>query len=110
MLITVFDFKGIASDKSYLFAVLSIICVIVFSLAEIICSLFTAKKGGYKRNIIAFSLNFIVLAVLSFLSIGFGAKAKIGLIITFLIYLAKFVLHNIVSKKELSRITSLLQL
>ena len=93
------DFKGIASDKSYLFAVLSIICVIVFSLAEIICSLFTAKKGGYKRNIIAFSLNFIVLAVMSFISIGFGAKAKIGLIITFLIYLAKFVLHNIVSKK-----------
>ncbi len=94
-----FDFKAIASEKSYLFAVLSIICVIVFSLVEIICSLFTAKESGYKRNIIAFSLNFIVLAVLSFLSIGFGAKAKIGLIITFLIYLAKFVLHNIVSKK-----------
>ncbi len=93
------DFKAIASDKSYLFAVASIICVIVFSLVEIICSLFTAKESGYKRNIIAFSLNFIVLAVLSFLSIGFGAKAKIGLIITFLIYLAKFVLHNIVSKK-----------
>jgi hypothetical protein len=37
--------------------------------------------------------------VLSFLSIGFGAKAKIGLIITFLIYLAKFVLHNVISKK-----------
>ena len=59
------DFKGMASDKSYLFAVLSIICVIVFSLAEIICSLFTAKKGGYKRNIIAFSLKFVLHNIVS---------------------------------------------
>ncbi len=94
-----FDINAIASDKSYLFAVLTIFCVIIFSLIEIICSLFTASKKGYKRNIVAFSVNFFVLALMSFLSVGFGAKTKIGLIITFLIYLLKLILHNTVDKK-----------
>lgn len=96
-----FDLGAIASDKSYLFAVLAIICVIVFSLVEIICSLFSATKKGYKRNIVAFSVNFGVLFLLSALSICFGARAKAGLAVTFLIYLIKLVLHNAFEHKKI---------
>ncbi len=93
------DINAAVSEKSYLFAVLTILCVIIFSIVEIICSLFTVAKNGYKRNIVAFSVNFVVLALMSFLSVGFGAKVKIGLIVTFLIYLLKLILHNTVDKK-----------
>lgn len=95
------DLQAMVGDKSYLFAVLTLLCVILFSLGEIICSLFTARKNGYKRNLIAFSLNFAALALTAFLAIGFGAKAKIGLTVTFLIYLAKLILHTKVAEKGL---------
>lgn len=93
------DLQATVGDKSYLFAVLTLLCMILFSLGEIICSLFTAAKNGYRRNMTAFSLNFAALALTAFLAIGFGAKAKIGLLLTFLIYLAKLLLHTKVSGK-----------
>jgi len=102
------DLKAMGNDKSYLFAVLAIVCVIVFGVVEIICSLFTAAKNGYRRNIIAFSVNFAVLATMSFLSVSFGARAKSGLIVTFLIYLIKLILHNAVDKKGFKLYTSVL--
>lgn len=103
-----FDIKAICADKSYLFAICTVISVIIFSIVEIICSLFTQMKNGYKRNITAFSINFFALALTAFLSIGFGAKAKIGLIIIFLIYLVKLILHNKVDKKEIKPYQGLL--
>lgn len=102
------DLKALANDKSYLFAVLAIVCAIAFGVAEIICSLFTAAQNGYRRNIVAFTVNFVMLAMMSFLSIGFGARAKAGLIVTFLIYFVKLVLHNAVNKKGLKPYNSVL--
>ncbi len=93
------DLQAMVSDKSYFFAILAMLCVLIFSLVEIIRALFTAAKNGYKRNLVAFSVHFILLGLMAFLSIGFGAKAKIGLILIFLIYLAKLIVHNKVAEK-----------
>ena len=44
-----FDFGALVSDKSYLFAVLSMVLVILISIAEIISSLFSSTKKGTRR-------------------------------------------------------------
>lgn len=98
-----FDLGAIAADKSYLFAVLSIVCVIVFSLVEIICSLFSATKNGYMRNMVAFTVNLVVLITMTALAIGFGAGTRIGLEITLAIYFVKLVLHNVADKKQIKK-------
>ena len=89
-----FDLGAIAGDTSYLLAVLSIVCVILFSIIEIICSLFSAAKKGFSRNITAWATNLSVLCILSGVAVyGFDAKVKIGLIVTFIIYILKLILH-----------------
>ena len=93
------DLTAILSDRAYLFAVSAILCVVIFGIAEIICSFFTSAKSGYKRDIIAFSVNFGVTVLMSFCSVGFGARAKAGLILTLLIYFIRFILQNAVHKK-----------
>ena len=93
------DLTAILSDRAYLFAVSAIICVVIFGIAEIICSFFTSAKSGYKRDIIAFSVNFGVTVLMSFCAVGFGARAKAGLILTLLIYFIRFILQNAVHKK-----------
>ena len=90
---------AILSDRAYLFAVSAILCAVIFGIAEIICSFFTSAKSGYKRDIIAFSVNFGVTVLMSFCSVGFGARAKAGLILTLLIYFIRFILQNAVHKK-----------
>ncbi|MGN0457838.1 MAG: endonuclease/exonuclease/phosphatase family protein [Eubacterium sp.] len=95
-----FDLGAIASDKSYLFAVLSMVLVIVLSLVEIICSLFSATKNGFVRNLCVFGVNFVVLCVMSFLATAaFGGYAREGLFVTLAIYIAKLVLHCVIGCK-----------
>ncbi len=101
-----FDLGAIASDRSYLFAVLSMVMVIVLSIAEIICSLFSSAKNGFKRNISVWVINFLVLCILAMLSRYFGGVTKIGLIVTLVIYIIKAVLHCIIGKVEKKRIIS----
>lgn len=95
-----FDLGAMASDKSYLFAVLTMICVIIFSLAVIINSLFSATKNGFKRNMIFSTINTVVLATMSVLTCVFGGYAKIGLLVTLLIYALEFVFHLITGKPK----------
>lgn len=101
-----FDLGAMANDKGYLFAVLSMVMVIVLSIAEILCSLFTSTKNGFKRNISVWGINFFVLCVLAMLARSFGAVTKIGLLATLVIYIIKAVLHCIIGKVETIRVVS----
>ena len=101
-----FDFAALTADKSYFFAVLTIIGVIVFSLAVIISSLFSETKNGFIRNMIFSAVNTAVFAVLSELAHINGGKMLIGYTVTLLIYALEFFLHykceKTNSKKKLS--------
>lgn len=99
-----FDLGGIAADKGYLFSVLSIVMVIVLSIAEIICSLFSSAKNGYKRNISVWTVNFLVLCILSMLAKEFGGTVKAGLFATLAIYIIKIILHCVIGGVEKKRI------
>ncbi len=90
-----FEFAALTADKSYLFAVIAIIGVIVFSLAVIISSLFSSTKNGYRRNMIFSIINVIVFAILTYLVRIFYGKVLIGYVITLLILALEFVLHYI---------------
>lgn len=87
------DVGAMSEDLSYLFAALSIICVVVFSLAVIIASLFSAGKNGYRRNVAFSIVNTLVLGVLAVLVCAFGGRTMIGFYLTIALYVADFVLH-----------------
>lgn len=95
-----FDFGAICSEKSYLFAILSMVLIIVLSLAEIINSLFTATKNGFKRNIAFSFVNTVVFGVMALLCCLNGGVLKIGYFVTLLILLLELVLHFVVEKKK----------
>ena len=95
-----FDFASLTSDKSYLFAILAMVGVIVFSLAVIISSLFSATKKGFRRNIIFSVINTAVLSLLSLLVYINGGALRLGFAITMLIYALEFVLHYICAKPK----------
>ncbi len=81
--------KGELDFGANLLPVLSMIFVIVLSLAVIISSLFSSTKNGLLRNMIFSLINLSVFLVLSFLTGNFG----IGWYITLAIYLAEDSLH-----------------
>lgn len=95
-----FDIAGMAKDLSYLFAVLSIIMVIVLSLAVIINSLFSCTKNGFKRNIIFSLVNTAVFGGLSIAVCALGARAMAGFYVTMAIYLLEFVMHYAAEKEK----------
>ncbi len=45
------DLRPMITDKGYGFAVAAVSCALVLGIAELICSLFTAAKGGYWRRL-----------------------------------------------------------
>ena len=94
-----FDFAALTADKSYLFAVLAIIGVIVFSLAVIISSLFSSTKNGFRRNMTFSIINALVFAFFGSTVYYFGGRILIGYVITALIYAFEFILHYLCDKK-----------
>lgn len=98
-----FDIGGMAKDLSYLFAVLSIVMVIVLSLAVIINSLFSCTKNGFKRNIIFSLVNTAVFGGLSIAVCTLGGRAMAGFYVTMAIYLVEFVLHYVTSGQKTQR-------
>ena len=95
-----FDFAALTADKSYLFAVLSIIGVIVFSLAVIISSLFSSAKKGFIRNMFLSTINIFAFAVLSASAYVYGSKLLTGFAITAMILILEFVFHYLCDKPE----------
>lgn len=95
-----FDIGAMAADLSYLFAVLAVILIIVLSLAEIINSLFSCTKRGFRRNIIFSFINTLAFGILSILVCVNGGYVKAGFFVTMAIYALEFVLHFITAKPK----------
>ena len=89
------------SDKAYFCILLLIACIIVFSLADIISSLFSIGKNALKRNMIFHIINFVIFFVMSILPIvgENGISSSIGVIMILITYLSVGSCHKIIDKK-----------
>ncbi len=83
----------------FLFPIITMVCIILFSLAVIISSLFSVGEKALKRNIIFSTLNMIVLITCIILSVIFKASIAYGTIIVVAVYVLEFVMHIVVDKK-----------
>ncbi len=92
-------FDTILNDKSYLFPILTMVCIIIFSLAAIISSLFSMGKTSFKRNMIFSSVNIFVYIICVILSLEFKANISYAVFIVAAVYILEFVLHSAVNKK-----------
>ncbi len=90
-----FDF----SNPSYLFPFITMVCIIVFSLAVIISSLFSVGEKAFLRNGILSVINDIVFLICVFISIANGANLKIGFVFVVIAYNCVLVLHKLIDKK-----------
>lgn len=95
-----FDFNAMLLDKSYLFAVLTIVLVILVSLCVIICSLFSETKSGFRRNAIFSCINTFVFMTMSIMCFVNGGVAKSGFYVTVLIYAIEAILQYVVAKPK----------
>ena len=89
------------SDKAYFCILLLIACIIIFSLADIISSLFSIGKNALRRNMIFHIINFVIFFAVSILPIigENGIRSSIGVIFTFISYLSVGSCHKIIDKK-----------
>ncbi len=87
-------------SSDYLFAVLAMVCVILFSLAVIINSLFSATENGGLRNLVFSLINTAVFGALSVLVCANGGEIRIGFYVTMAIYALESVLHLLTDKKK----------
>ena len=89
------------SDKAYFGILLLIACIIIFSLADIISSLFSIGKNALKRNMIFHIINFVVFFGVSILPIvgENGISSSIGVIMILITYSSVGSCHKIIDKK-----------
>lgn len=90
---------AIFADKSYLFPVITMICVIVFSIPVIISSLFSISEKALKRTQIFETINGIVLLVCTILCFSSGAYISYGISLALLTYAITGLLHIKIDKK-----------
>ena len=86
-------------NPSYLFPIITMACIILFSLAVIISSLFSIGEKAFLRNGILSVINDIVLLVCVVLSAINGANLKIGFVFIVIAYNCVLILHKIIDKK-----------
>lgn len=98
------QFDAVLNDKLYLLPLLTMVFVIIFSLAVIISSLFSCGKKSLIRNIIFSVINLAVLSVMTYLCMSNGLKIGTGLYIIFAEYIITFAMHCICNSKIKSRI------
>lgn len=98
-----FDIGAMAKNLSYLFAVLAMVMIILLSLAEIINSLFSATKYGFRRNIIFSLVNTAAFGGLSISVCVAGGQVRVGFYVTMAIYCAEFLLHYFTAKPKTSK-------
>ncbi len=91
-----FDF----SNPSYLFPFVTMVCIILFSLAVIISSLFSLGKKAFLRNEILSIINTIVFGVIGIVAckVG-GAYIGIGYGLVAITYIIELEMHVLVDKK-----------
>lgn len=87
------------SDKEYLFALITIACIIIFSLIEIISSLFSIGKNALKRNMTLHAINHIAYFVMSCIPIHGSFGFSFGLSMIGTLYILMYHLHKDVHKK-----------
>lgn len=87
------------ADNSYLFPFITMVCIILFSLAVIISSLFSMGKKACLRNIIFSLVNLVVLLICFALSKVMGATFGIGTLIVIIVYVVELCLHKLVDQK-----------
>lgn len=86
--------KGTASIGDVILPFVSMVLVVVLSLAVILSSLFSATKTGLLRNMIFSAVNTAVFIVLGLIIGGAG----IGWYITFAIYILEIIMHIICNR------------
>ncbi len=86
-------------NSTYLFPIITMVCIIVFSLAVIISSLFSLGEKALKRNLIFSIINTSALTACIILAMTNGAKLGIGVLIVIITYILEFVMHILVNKK-----------
>lgn len=97
-------FDAVLSNRLYLLPLLTMVFIIIFSLAVIISSLFSCGKKSLIRNIILSAVNLAVLSVMTYLCVSSGLKIGTGLYIIFAEYIITFAMHYICNTKIKSRI------
>ncbi|MBQ8766024.1 MAG: hypothetical protein IJZ16_04410 [Clostridia bacterium] len=90
-----FDF----SDSSYLFPVITMVCIIIFSLMVIISSLFSVGEKALKRTQIFEAINSIVLLICVVLCYFNNAVFSYGVALVLLTYAITGLLHIKIDKK-----------
>ena len=92
------EFGDILSTGIYTTTAVTCICIIVFSLAVIISSLFSVGEKALKRNMRFSATNFVILlACICWCLIE--CNPSIGIIITIIVYILQFILHKAIDKK-----------
>ncbi len=87
-------------DGATLIVLITMICIIIFSLAVIISSLFSLGEKAYKRIWILSLLNVLVLIVCTFMiTFTDGFNIDIGIIITYATYIITSILHKSIDNK-----------
>lgn len=94
-----FSLDALFSNTAYLLSVLTMVLVILLSLAEIIASLFSAGKNGLTRNIIFSAINLSVFTLLGIAVNLSGGSFGSGWFLTLAIYIVCDFLHFIVNQK-----------
>lgn len=87
------------SDMLYLFPAAVMVCVIVFSLAVIISSLFSTGKRAFIRNMLFSLLNAAVFIAVTVLAVKNGAVISYGIYAVAFVYALEFLMHVIVNNK-----------
>lgn len=87
------------SNPSYLFPVITMVCIILFSLIVIISSLFSLGEKAFLRNGILSVVNDVAFLICVFLSIANGANLKIGFVFVVITYNCVLGLHKLIDKK-----------
>lgn len=93
------SFDTILADKSYLFPIITMACVIIFSLPVIISTLFSVGEKALKRNMIFSLINITVFLILTILASVYDANLTYGWIAVKATYIIIMGLHKHIHKK-----------
>jgi hypothetical protein len=89
----------IFADKSYLFPILTMVCVIVFSIPVIISTLFSIGEKALVRNNIFSLINITVFLILTILASVYDANLAYGWIAVKAVYIIVMDMHKHIDKK-----------
>ena len=87
------------SNPSYLFPFITMVCIILFSLFEIIASLFSIGKKAFRRIVVFCIINRLVFLACFVLSVTNGAFALAGFWCVLIVYNITPILHRQINDK-----------